>query len=324
MYQQGEHEITFDMEGVREFLASREKKLLDVLSNSFGVGLRWRRGNADGGRLQLHAYSDVSELLDGLQDEIKKINDHPQYLDRLVPLHGSSIDITDFFPYVIGEKGVVVKWLGRELGCGTLKTIHHMGRSFLEAENVDRDAVAVFESRLQQIAADPISFSREVALLSRRKIHIFCDVTDILEGSKRDVLTGEECHSIRLDARSLLTLVSGLRIVSNCVVIGSHPSAVSPLWERWRECGWSDIRIQSDTRSRTVDDCLHEAISNDIYCTYPEQRTLVILTGDHRTNFLSAIEQGTLLLNLSPSPPLYYILILPTHCGHCSNYHVCF
>ena len=302
--QQGEHEVTFDMEGVKDILAGREKKLLEVLSNSFGVGLRWRRGNADGGRLQLHAFSDVSELLDGLQDEIKKINDHPQYLDRLVPLHGTSVDITDIFPHVIGEKGVIVKWLQRELGCGTLKTIHHMGRSFLEAENVDRDAVAMFESRLQQIAADPVSFNREVALLSRRKIHIFCDVTDILEGSKRDAITGEECHSIRLDARSLLSLVSGLRIVSNCVVIGSHPSSVSPLWERWRECGWGDIRIQSDTRSHVVDDCLHDAINNDIYCTYPEQRTLVLLTGDHRTNFLSVIEQGIPLPLPLPPPSL--------------------
>lgn len=131
-------------------------------------------------------------------------------------------------------------------------------------------------------------------------------MSNILIGSKRDIVTGEHDHSVRMDARNLLELVTGLRTAAKKVVIGSNPSKDSPMWERWREVGWNDIRILDrittmDGRSgeQAVDDCLHAAMSSDICCTYPEQRTLVLLTGDGntnsgRTNFPAVIEMALL------------------------------
>jgi hypothetical protein len=75
------------------------------------------------------------------------------------------------------------------------------------------------------------------------------------------------------------------------VVIGSTPSKDSIVWERWREAGWTDVRILErildvDGRNveQAVDDVLHAAMSQDIMLSYPKPRTLVLLTGDGNAN----------------------------------------
>jgi hypothetical protein len=295
-----------DCEELRTALIGREGKVKEILQDNFGVALKWCLGKEDGGRLQLQGESDVRELLDNMEQAVINMNKDPKQLDRLCPFHTSTVEITTCWKLLFSDaRDPVMKWLQRELGV-TIKITRDIGKVFMEAKSVDFDLIQLFEMRSRQIVADPLGFQREITALGLKKIHVFVDVSNILIGSKRDIVTGENDHAIRLDARNLLELVTGLRTAAKKVVIGSHPSKDSPMWDKWREVGWSDIRILDrmttmDGRSgeQAVDDCLHAAMSSDICCTYPEQRTLVLLTGDGntnsgRTNFPAVIEMALL------------------------------
>eukprot|EP01041_Mallomonas_annulata_P007694 gene7694-15749_t len=152
-------------------------------------------------------------------------------------------------------------------------------------ENAD-----IFEEYIRNIVNDPVNFMEEVERQKSKKIHIFVDVSNITIGMQK-LSDGILDRTLKLDVRNLTDLITDLRTVVSAVAVGSDKEIESiaiqkPYWQTWKQNGFKPIILQRNPckGEQSVDEILVAQIATEAQKKYPEERTLVILTGDGNDN----------------------------------------
>jgi hypothetical protein len=138
------------------------------------------------------------------------------------------------------------------------------------------------------------------------RIHVFYDNSNIYGGALTvRTLNEPSSHwaAFRIYYRNMFHLIEGSRIVDDSILAGSVPPACDGLWEYARSHGYStDLlkRVEKDDGrigEQGVDELLHLKIANCLLDNEPQNRALVVATGDGKqsefgTGFRTQIERA--------------------------------
>eukprot|EP01041_Mallomonas_annulata_P007695 gene7695-15750_t len=174
---------------------------------------------------------------------------------------------------------------------------------FCETTIENKENADIFEEYIRNIVNDPVNFMEEVERQKSKKIHIFVDVSNIAIGIQK-LSDGTWDRSLKLNVKNLSDVIKNIRTVVSAVAVGSSKEGPSvaietSYWKIWKQCGFKPIILQRGIEGeQAVDEVLHAQIATEAHKKYPEERTLVILTGDgndnhdHGTSFPQIIENA--------------------------------
>lgn len=207
------------------------------------------------------------------------------------------IDISRIAQLLIGPKGIGLKHLRRKFPHCALRTLNQQGGSFLLASSKNEEQLDELKRRIEAAIQEPLILRNEIEASKNEKIHVFVDASNIMLSAQ--CLDGEKDIRIRINVSALAELVIGYRQAESKLVVGSIPGSGNVYWNKWRESRFNVVVLDrtQENHEQAVDDVLHSNIYRVINKQFPEQRTLVLLTGDgnsnhHRTNFPEIIEDA--------------------------------
>eukprot|EP01041_Mallomonas_annulata_P010970 gene10970-22926_t len=243
---------------------------------------------------------DISQIHHG-EDEKNKEKYVPEVFEKPVGISSgspSSIPSTyDFNMDVTDVSNLLTikhwKYLERQYNmlCKVIKN-KYTNTSILHCETTieNKENAIMFEEVIQHIVNNPSNFLQEIERQKSKKIHIYVDVSNITIGIQKKS-DGTTDNSIRLDVRNLTDLITDLRTVVSAVAVGSDKEIESiaiqkPYWHTWKQNGFKPIILQRTPGKgeQAVDEVLVAQIATEAQKRYPEERTLVILTGDGNDN----------------------------------------
>ena len=130
---------------------------------------------------------------------------------------------------------------------------------------------------------------------SNEKIHIFCDVSNIIGGFQKDPVTGKSRDLPFLDPERLLHIIGRGRTIAKAVAVGSYNKTPNvELWSLWEACNWETpiILKRVEGKEQGVDATCHAQAMNSIL--QHQNGILILMTGDgnendHGTTFIDVV-----------------------------------
>jgi hypothetical protein len=115
--------------------------------------------------------------------------------------------------------------------------------------------------------------------------HVYVDNSNVFLGAKN--ASGRTDPLVRVNVSALVALVEGRAgcVVKTRLVGGSSPAASSPMWNRYRDAGYSVALADPRRREVFVDDMIVGQINHKILESGSTPQTLVLLSGDGNSNY---------------------------------------
>jgi hypothetical protein len=115
--------------------------------------------------------------------------------------------------------------------------------------------------------------------------HVYVDNSNVFLGAQH--ASGRMDPLVRVNVSALVALVEGRAgcVVKTRLVGGSSPAASSPMWNRYRDAGYSVALADPRRREVFVDDMIAGQISHKILESGSTPQTLVLLSGDGNRNY---------------------------------------
>ena len=223
----------------------------------------------------------------------------------------TNIDITNAAKTIIGSKGLVIRYLKREYNIEAT-TIQQYGCTILQSTGRTPEETNLFASVIDEYCNDKQLLFRMLQYRQGIKIRLFIDVSNIACGLQLTELEDglHRDFSTYLNTGALLEIARALRTLDRVVAVGSSPEQNNPFWKQFGEK--AEIHVLSrmaledgSTQEDGVDEVLHEEILRDVEFESPQNRVMVVMSGDgnvnggRATNFpdviLKAIRKGWLV-----------------------------